>query len=111
LRFKNFRSPTGNRTSRYQEEEIIEQIIKILDTLDVNELGIRHKFKDEIARCNKFRRIALGKGREKFEPNEFDAKSYAVYLLTEGSITEKRELLSNLKSKLTLENKTISIIS
>jgi len=93
-----------------KEEEIIEQIVKILDTLDISELGIRHKFKDEITRYNKFRRIALGKSREKNpEPDEFDAKSYAVYLLTEGSITEKRELLSNLKSRLTLKNKVITI--
>lgn len=93
-----------------KEEEIIEQIVKILDTLDISELGIRHKFKDEITRYNKFRRIALGKSREKNpEPDEFDAKSYAVYLLTEGSITEKRELLSNLKSRLTLKDKTITI--
>ena len=93
-----------------KEEEIIEQIIKILDTLDISELGIRHKFKDEITRYNKFRRIALCKSREKNpEPEEFDAKSYAVYLLTEGSITEKRELLSNLKSRLTLKGKAITI--
>lgn len=93
-----------------KEEEIIEQIVKILDTLDISELGVRQKFKDEITRYNKFRRIALGKGREKRdEDDEFDAKSYAVYLLTEGSITEKRELLSNLKSRLTLNNKTIHL--
>jgi site-specific DNA recombinase len=93
-----------------KEEEIIEQIVKILDTLDISELGVRQKFKDEITRYNKFRRIALGKGREKRdEDDEFDAKSYAVYLLTEGSITEKRELLSNLKSRLTLKNRVITI--
>jgi hypothetical protein len=93
-----------------KEEEIIEQIVKILDTLDISELGVRQKFKDEITRYNKFRRIALGKSREKRdEDDEFDAKSYAVYLLTEGSITEKRELLSNLKSRLTLKNRMITI--
>ncbi len=92
-----------------KEEEIIEQIVKILDTLDISELGVRQKFKDEITRHNKFRRIALGKGREKSEPEEFDAKAYAVYLLIEGPITEKRELLSNLKSRLTLRNRVITI--
>lgn len=93
-----------------KEEEIIEQIVQIFDTLDINELGIRQKFKDEISRYNKFRKIALGKGREKSsEPETFDAKSYAIYLLTEGSLTEKRELLSNLKSKLMLKDKTITL--
>lgn len=93
-----------------KEEEIIEQIVKIFDTLDINELGVRQKFKDEITRYNKFRRIALGKSREKRDENdEFDAKSYAIYLLTEGSITEKRELLSNLKSRLILKDKVITL--
>jgi len=94
-----------------KEEEIIEQIIQILDTLDINELGVKQKFKDEITRYNKFRKIALGKSREQSTKLEiFDAKAYAVYLLTDGSITEKRELLSNLKSKLMLKNKVISLM-
>ena len=93
-----------------KEEDIIEQITRILDTLDINELGVKEKFKDEISRYNKFRRIALGKSKEKHaEGEEFDAKSYAVYLLTEGSIIEKRELLSNLKSRLILKDKLITL--
>ena len=92
-----------------KEKEIIEQIVKPLDTLDISELGVRQKFKDEIARYNQFRRIALGKSREKSEQRKFDAKAYAVYLLTEGTITEKRELLSNLKSRLILKDKVITI--
>lgn len=90
-----------------REEEIINQIVTLLDTLDMNELGIKHKFKDEVARYNKFRKIALGKSREKESVETFDMKAYAVYLLTEGSMAEKRELLANLKSKLTLKNKIL----
>jgi hypothetical protein len=36
-------------------------------------------------------------------------KAYAVYLLTEGSMAEKRELLANLRSRLTYEDKTITL--
>ena len=43
------------------------------------------------------------------EPEAFDAKSYAIYILTDGTIMEKRELLFNLKSRLTLKNKLISL--
>lgn len=92
-----------------REEEIIDQIVKILDTLDMNELGIKHKFKDEVARYNKFRKIALGKSKEKESGETFDMKAYAVYLLTEGSMAEKRELLANLKSRLTLKNKVLTL--
>ncbi|MFH1036785.1 MAG: recombinase family protein, partial [Patescibacteria group bacterium] len=105
------RSKDKNCTCGYiREEEIIDQIIKLLNTLDMNELGIKHKFKDEVARYNKFRRIALGKAREKEPINEtFDMKAYAVYLLTEGSMAEKRELLANLKSRLTMKNKVLAL--
>lgn len=92
-----------------REEEIIEQIVKLLDTLDMNELGIKHKFKDEVARYNKFRKIALGKSKEKEAEEAFDMKAYAVYLPTEGSMAEKRELLANLKSRLTMKNKTLTL--
>jgi hypothetical protein len=90
-----------------REEEIIGQIVKLLDTLDMNELGVKQKFKDEVARYNKFRKIALGKNKEIGEI--FDMKAYAIYLLTEGSMTEKRELLANLKSRLTLTQKVLRI--
>ena len=94
------------------EEEIVEQIIQILDTLDIIELGVKQKFKDEISRYNKFRKIALGKNKEKApEPEEFNTKAYAIYLLTEGTISEKRELLSNLKSRLTFKNKVLTLES
>ena len=92
------------------EDEIIEQIVAIIDTLDISELGMKHKFKDEIARYNKFRKIALKNKTKETEPDEFDMKSYAVYLLTEGSATEKRELLGNLRSRLMLDNKVLTLL-
>ena len=36
-------------------------------------------------------------------------KAYAVYLLTEGTMAEKRELLANLKSRLTIKNKVLAL--
>ena len=91
-----------------REEEIINQMMTLLDSLDLNELGVKHAFADDVARYNKFRKIALGKNAEK-EAEVFDMKAYAIYLLTEGSMTEKRSLLANLESRLTLTNKTLAI--
>jgi DNA invertase Pin-like site-specific DNA recombinase len=97
-----------NCTCSYmREEEIISQIIKLLDNIDLNELGVKHKFKEEIARYNKFLQIALGKNKEKEVTEIFDMKAYAIYLLTEGTMIEKRELLANLKSRLVMKNKTL----
>jgi site-specific DNA recombinase len=91
-----------------REEEIINQMVTLLDSLDLNELGVKHAFADEVSRYNKFRKIALGKNAEK-ESEVFDMKAYAIYLLTEGSMAEKRSLLANLKSRLTLTNKVLTI--
>lgn len=41
--------------------------------------------------------------------SEIDIKNYAKYLLREGTITEKRELLSCLKSKLILKDRKIEL--
>jgi site-specific DNA recombinase len=91
------------------EDGIIKQIISILDSLDMSELGIKHKFKDEISRYNKFRKIALKNKTKETEPDEFDTKSYAIYLLTEGSAIEKRELLGNLRSRLVLTKGVLTL--
>ncbi len=91
------------------EEAIVQQIIGIIDTLDISELGIRHKFKDEIMRYNKFRKIALKGAAKEAAQEDFDLKAYAIYLLTEGSISEKRELLGNLRSRLILKNKVLTL--
>jgi hypothetical protein len=40
---------------------------------------------------------------------DVDTREYAKYLLKEGTITEKRELLSCLKSKVVLKDRKISL--
>ena len=92
-----------------KEEEILKQLLQIVDELDINEFGMKQRFKEEIARYNKFRRLVLNKEKEAGEPNEFETKTYAKYLLMEGTMQEKRELLANMKSKLVFKNKTISL--
>jgi len=94
-----------------REEELISQLIKVLDKVDMNELGLKKRFQDEIERYKKFRRIMFGidNVEEKIskEIKEIDFRTYAKYVLKEGSIIEKREILSNLKSWLKLKNKKI----
>ena len=91
-----------------REEELINQLIKVIDKIAVNELGIRYKFEQEVKRYQKFRRSVLGADKNtKVELQEINVKTYAKYLLKEGSIIEKRELLSNIKSCLKLKNKQI----
>lgn len=65
-------------------------------------------------RLNRFQRTVLGteKSDEQNQPTNptIDIRAYAKYLLKEGSITEKRELLGNLRSRLVLNGKTIELV-
>jgi DNA invertase Pin-like site-specific DNA recombinase len=91
------------------EVDLIEQFVKLMDQIDLNEIGIKEKIKDEVERVKKFQRIILGT-TEKIEVKEIDIRNYAKYVLKESPDLEKRELLSCLKSKIVLSNKNISLL-
>jgi len=90
-----------------REEDLIEQLLKIVDKVSLDKLGMKEKIEKEVERYNKFRYKVLGIKEKGETKKKIKAKTYAKYLLKEGSIIEKRELLSNLKSKLVLKNKVI----
>ncbi|HCC05347.1 TPA: hypothetical protein DEP58_03510 [Patescibacteria group bacterium] len=91
-----------------REEELIEQFVKLMDEIDLNEISIKEKIKDEVERFMRFQRSILGI-QSKIEVKEVDIRNYAKYLLKEGFDVEKRELLSCLKSKILLNNKEVLI--
>ncbi|MFH1866817.1 MAG: recombinase zinc beta ribbon domain-containing protein, partial [Patescibacteria group bacterium] len=92
-----------------REEELIEQLLLLVDRLDLNELGIRMKLEAEAKRFGRFQKaISAARGQTKVDVTDVDLRAYAKYLLKEGSVTEKRELLINLKSKLIYKDKQIS---
>lgn len=92
-----------------REEELIEQFVQLMDQIDLNEISIKEKIRAEVERFKRFQRSILGI-QSKIEVNEVDIRNYTKYILKEGSNLEKRELLSFIKSKLKLNNKTISLL-
>jgi len=95
-----------------REEEIISQLIRIIDKIDIHEIGIKKQFQEEVERFNRFQRIVLqmnGKENEIDKLREFDMKMYAKYLLKDGSITEQRELIATMKSRLIIKNKKLRL--
>lgn len=98
-----------NCTNPYiREDQLLIQLQEIIDKLDINQLGARHIIDREIERHNKLRSNVLGiKDERKVKEKEIDIKAYAKYLLKEGTIYEKRELLEQLKNKIVVEDKKI----
>ena len=64
---------------------------RAINNIDMNELGVKKKFEEEIERYKHFKRAMFGidKPEDKIrkETNDIDFKTYAKYLLKEGSIT------------------------
>lgn len=92
-----------------REEELIEQLIKLLDKIHISEIGLKHKFEEEVARYNRFQRNVLKADKEKDikKHQEVDLKTYAKYILKEGAMEEKRELLSCMRTKILFKNKQL----
>lgn len=90
-----------------REEGLIEQLLSIIDKVSLDKLGMEEGIEKEVERYNKFRSSVLGIKKQAEAKDKINAKIYAKYLLKEGSIVEKRELLSRLKTKLVLKDKMI----
>ena len=88
------------------EGDLISELGRLMDRVDLDELGVKHKIEEELKRYNRFRVGVLGKKQKEFN-KDVDIRNYAKYLLKDGTIIEKRELLSCLKSKVILRDKKI----
>lgn len=88
------------------EEDLIKQFEKLLDQIDINEIGMRDRIKEEVKRIKKFQHSVLGI-KQDMEINDVDIRSYAKFILKDGEVEEKRELLSCFKSNILLKNKVI----
>lgn len=107
-RFRDKDCPCGY----IREEDLIEQLANILDTVSLNEIGMKDKIKSEIEAHTEFQESVLGKTvKEKIKIKEVDIRNFAKHILRKRPIYEKRELLSNLRSKLMLRDKQISMMN
>lgn len=92
-----------------REEELVAQLIRIMDEMDINEIGMRHKFDEEVERFAKFQRSFLNADKDPKTQKNIDLRTYAKYLLKEGTPIEKRELLSCIKSRLVLTKRVLTL--
>ncbi len=93
-----------------REDELINQLSKIIDEINLDELGIKTKFEEEVERYNRFSKKILGiENKDLEKEKEINIRAYAKYILRDGTTFEKRELLGCLQSKLIMRDKKIII--
>lgn len=91
------------------EVDLLKQFEGLIDKIDIDEIGIKEKIKEEVSRFKKFQQSLLGT-KKKIVVADIDIRNYAKYVLQEGKDIEKRELLSCLQSKLVLKNKMVETL-
>ena len=92
-----------------REENLIEQLCGVIDQVDIDELGAKRLIEREIARFNKLNKAVLGTESKASGKGAMNIKAYAKYLLEEGTLEEKRDLLQYLRGKLVIEDKKIRL--
>ena len=92
-----------------REDELTEQLIKIMDKININGVGIQIKFEEELKRFNKFQRGVLGFSKTGNKHEDIDLKTYAKYILREGTNEEKRELMGCFKSRIKVLKGVVTI--
>jgi hypothetical protein len=90
------------------EVDLIEQFEKLIDRINISEIGMKEKIKQEVERIKKFQQSVLNI-KQQIQIKDVDIRDYAKFILKDGSIEEKRELLTCFKSKIQLKEKSIYI--
>jgi site-specific DNA recombinase len=90
------------------EENLIKQLTKLLNEVDLDELGVKEKLKVEAERFKKFQKVLLGV-KENIPVDDIDIRNYAKYVLQEGTNVEKRALLSELKGGLIIKDRLVTL--
>lgn len=90
------------------ETDLIKQFEDLIEKIDLNEIQIKEKMKEEMERFKKFQQVFFGVSK-KVNLAKVDIRNYAKYVLREGKDIEKRELLGCLKGKIALKEKIINL--
>lgn len=92
-----------------REEELVEQLTKLLDRIDLNRTGVQMKFEEELRRFNKFQRGVLRLSKSKSIHEDIDLRTYAKYILKEGTNEEKRELMGYFDMQIKIHQGTLIV--
>jgi len=90
-----------------REEVLVAELLLVVDKLPLNQITTRDRLRQELERYRRFTESVLGDQLAKAKIGNIDLRSFAKYILQEGSREEKRELLSCLKTKLFLKDRHI----
>lgn len=90
------------------ENDLIKQLQKLVDKIDLNELSIKRQIETEVTRYKKFQRSLLGEATN-VKVADIDVRNYMRFILRDGSHGEQRKILTSIDGNINLANKKITI--
>lgn len=90
------------------EDDLVEQLKGLLDDLEIQTIPMKERITAEVKRFKKFEQMLLGT-KTAVAVKDIDIRNYSKFILLEGSMDEKREILRCLKSEILLDNKKVRL--
>ncbi len=91
-----------------REDNLIDQLASMIDQVELDEIGARKVIEQEVARYNKLQAATQHSG-ERLKAKEMDVRRYAKYLLQNGTVQEKRDLLEYMRGKIMMKDRKITL--
>ena len=90
-----------------RETDLMSELLKLLDDLELDEIGAHEQFKDELERYQKFNGVLGHTGEALIKKPAIDLRAYAKYVLQNGTREEKREILQYVSGELFLKDQKV----
>ena len=91
-----------------REENLLEQLLRIIDKIDIDQLSAEKKIRAEIDKHRKFVYMMLGKESDLDKnPTEADVRTYAKYILSDGTKDQKREILGCFRNSIAIMDQKV----
>jgi len=88
------------------ETDLIKQLQKLVDKINLNELLLKKKIEHEVMRYKKFQKSLLGHDTN-VAVSDIDIRNYVKFILGDGEVEEKRNILTSFKNEIHLNHKEV----
>lgn len=93
-----------------KESILINEVMPIIDKMSMDKSELKKKLEEEVARYALFQTGVLGVDLSQSKKNkDISIKTFAKHMLRHGTMLQKREVLSCIKSRMLLKDKKLSL--
>lgn len=93
-----------------KESILIDEMLLIIDTMSLDKTELKQKIEKEVARYALFQTGVLRQDLPQSKKHkDISIKTFAKYMLKHGTLTEQREVLSCIKSRILLKDKKLLV--